>query len=471
MKKIPFIALIVLFLTGYQNGSKGEVLTGDIHDIDCTVSNEQLENDSCVKVEVNVDHIIASDIGNKYGINLNAGVDHDDNRTPGARSLVTAITETGCKRLRYPGGEKTNYFAWTRDHEIPDPTTNFWTSYPLDLAEKTLNFDEFIVLCKETGAIPHINVACNLKYPEIFSSELAAAWVRYANLTKGYGVKYWEIGNEMWHPDKSIEYNTFLAIVKEYSAAMKAVDPTIKVGVSWKDDLQKFITDAGSAIDFITISNYKGWENGYQEYITTDDVDLLFVDKNLRLKTVVSEFNNANWSNTNWDMANVTGKGIINFDIVGQLLKNPKVEYGCFWNTRWYKNKNGHYNENKWDALTNKNELLPILLPFKLWTNFLKDNLLDIKTSKGVIVGYASSDIDTGNVSVFIINKGRESELINMTLNSENTYMCNQIMQFRGEDEMDENPVLEELRISNNILENSQKLPSTSITVFNFVRQ
>ncbi|MGE5527817.1 MAG: hypothetical protein ACM3X6_01565, partial [Patescibacteria group bacterium] len=28
--------------------------------------------------------------------------------------------------------------------------------------------------------------------------DTAAAWVRYANVVKGYGVKYWEIGNEAW---------------------------------------------------------------------------------------------------------------------------------------------------------------------------------------------------------------------------------------------------------------------------------
>lgn len=26
----------------------------------------------------------------------------------------------------------------------------------------------------------------------------AAAWVHYANVTKGYGVTYWEIGNEVY---------------------------------------------------------------------------------------------------------------------------------------------------------------------------------------------------------------------------------------------------------------------------------
>ncbi len=28
------------------------------------------------------------------------------------------------------------------------------------------------------------------------TAEEAAGWVRYANVTKGYGIKYWEIGNE-----------------------------------------------------------------------------------------------------------------------------------------------------------------------------------------------------------------------------------------------------------------------------------
>ena len=26
----------------------------------------------------------------------------------------------------------------------------------------------------------------------------AAAWVKYANVTKNYGVKYWEVGNEVY---------------------------------------------------------------------------------------------------------------------------------------------------------------------------------------------------------------------------------------------------------------------------------
>src|SRR5436190_1896173 len=68
-----------------------------------------------------------------------------------------------------------------------------------------------------------------------------AAWVRYANVTKGYGAKYWEIGNEIYgnghygadweadsHPAKTpVEYaNNVVA----YADAMKAVDPSVKIG-------------------------------------------------------------------------------------------------------------------------------------------------------------------------------------------------------------------------------------------------
>ena len=67
---------------------------------------------------------IARGVNSKYGINVNAGVDHDVNRAEGAQSLAEAIGETGSKYLRYPGGEKSNYFVWTEDPMNPDPTTN-----------------------------------------------------------------------------------------------------------------------------------------------------------------------------------------------------------------------------------------------------------------------------------------------------------------------------------------------------------
>jgi alpha-L-arabinofuranosidase len=61
--------------------------------------------------------------------------------------------------------------------------------------------------------------------------------VQYANITKGYGVKYWEIGNEIYgngyygadweadnHPSKSPA--AYAQNVVQYASAMKTIDPT-----------------------------------------------------------------------------------------------------------------------------------------------------------------------------------------------------------------------------------------------------
>lgn len=71
--------------------------------------------------------------------------------------------------------------------------------------------------------------------------------VRYANLTKGYGIKFWEIGNEQGgcgskvdlHPDPTCANGhvgdnglfTYPTYEPAFYDAMKAVDPTIKIAV------------------------------------------------------------------------------------------------------------------------------------------------------------------------------------------------------------------------------------------------
>src|SRR5256885_557054 len=53
------------------------------------------------------------------------------------------------------------------------------------------HFDSFVGTVKKIGAQPILIANYGTGTPEE-----AAGWVRYANVTKGYGAKYWEIGNE-----------------------------------------------------------------------------------------------------------------------------------------------------------------------------------------------------------------------------------------------------------------------------------
>jgi hypothetical protein len=93
-------------------------------------------------------------------------------------------------------------------------------------------FDDFMATVNAVGGSAMITVNYGTG-----SAEEAAEWVEYANVVKGYGVRYWEIGNECygnWERDDHASPHdpyTYAVEAAAYIAAMKAVDPTIEIGV------------------------------------------------------------------------------------------------------------------------------------------------------------------------------------------------------------------------------------------------
>jgi hypothetical protein len=83
------------------------------------------------------------------------------------------------------------------------------------------NLDQYIALSRQFGAEPYVHV--RLKNG---SAAKAASWVQYLNIDKGYGVKFWSIGNE---PNLFDDYDTamFNQQWREWAVAMKAIDPSI----------------------------------------------------------------------------------------------------------------------------------------------------------------------------------------------------------------------------------------------------
>jgi alpha-L-arabinofuranosidase len=60
----------------------------------------------------------------------------------------------------------------------------------------------------------------------------AAAWVRYANQVRGYGIKYWEVGNEVggdWEAGGPLNVDDYARRYIKFYEAMKAADPTITI--------------------------------------------------------------------------------------------------------------------------------------------------------------------------------------------------------------------------------------------------
>lgn len=62
--------------------------------------------------------------------------------------------------------------------------------------------------------------------------QMAAAWVKYANKVKNYGIKYWEIGNEnggQWEVGGPMNVYDYARRYIKFYEAMKAADPSITI--------------------------------------------------------------------------------------------------------------------------------------------------------------------------------------------------------------------------------------------------
>ena len=134
---------------------------------------------------------------------------------------VLDLQDMQTRFLRYPGGSSSDDYHWQ---------TN--TAAIEGGGAGVTNFDTFAASALAIGA----QVVITANYGTGTPQE-AAAWVTYSNVTKGYGFKYWEIGNECygtWEDDtQTAPHDPVMYATRavQYIQAMKAADPTIKIGV------------------------------------------------------------------------------------------------------------------------------------------------------------------------------------------------------------------------------------------------
>jgi hypothetical protein len=181
------------------------------------------------------------------------------------------LTTVGTRVLRFPGGSTADDYNWQTDSIVTGQG---------GYANPANTFEAFMGVVQSIGAAPVItvNYGSNTSGNGGGTPALAASWVQYANVTKGYGVEYWEIGNEVygngeygaaWETDLHGAHDpgTYGANVALFSAAMKAVDPAIKVGVVlaapgyWPDGEApnwntNVLAQCGTAIDFVIVHWY-----------------------------------------------------------------------------------------------------------------------------------------------------------------------------------------------------------------------
>ncbi|MFI5587345.1 cellulose binding domain-containing protein [Amycolatopsis sp. NPDC051758] len=201
----------------------------------------------------------------------------------GTDEVADLLGGAGVRTMRYPGGSYGDIYHW-KDNTAPGGYVAPGT-----------DFDTFMGGVRRAGAQPIVIANYGTGTPAE-----AADWVRYANVTKGYGVRYWEIGNELYgnghyganweadnHADKSPA--AYAAGVVAYADAMKAADPTVKIGAvlttpaNWPDGIvgagdtatwnQTVLSIAGPHVDFVVLHWYPSGSTATEALTKTEQVD------------------------------------------------------------------------------------------------------------------------------------------------------------------------------------------------------
>lgn len=223
---------------------------------------------------------------------------------------VAAVREMKPGIIRW-GGSVIQSYNW-RDgigpwqNRVPFPNRPWGRIDP-----NLVGIDEFIAFCRATEAEPLLCVRWTGQTPADAAalveycngpatSPLGALRARYGH-PRPYGVKYWQIGNEVSGP-------TYDDSFADFARAMRAVDPGIRILASYvSEDLLK---NAADWIDFVSPHHYAcadlaGTEAEIQRY-----ADLLkrFAPRQ-RIKLAVTEWNTTagGWSEGRralWTLAN-----------------------------------------------------------------------------------------------------------------------------------------------------------------------
>ncbi len=469
-------------------------------------------------ITVNTKQIIQPVKPQVLGINTNYLTDNAAVRNTG-QGYTGAMRDLGVKSLRYPEGELADSYLWSvAPFTQPAPTLartgpNEWPSNDprwvqdyTQFSKAPMNFDEFMSYSKELGATPTLVVAFDSMYKPATAGgqapskqlllDTAVAWVRYANITKGYGVKYWEIGNESYMN----AYNGG-ATAKDYAndlvlfaRAMKQVDPSIQIGANGPDGAetrgeldskdiwwQTVLQIAAPQIDFLAVHSYPAWEWGSYDYYRTHTPVLTSAADSAaaalvrwapqhaqRIRIGVTEMNSADWSKGGWssDNNNSIGHALVLFEMVGAYLQHPKVDHAQIWNTRWI-NQN---TPDLWNTLDANNGLLASGKALAIWGQFLQTAMVQ-SSSSPMVRTFASVDPATEKLSVFLINKDTGTQRTTVNLANYPATASAAMWRLQGNGPEDQAPTwgkVADMTVSDGTL--SLTLEPVSITVITFNR-
>jgi hypothetical protein len=339
------------------------------------------------------------------------GANHGPWADLGVGNLDSA-KESGITFLRWPGG------SWGDHNNVTTMQVNNYMGVSRNII----------------GAEPSITVRLLGGTPE-----QAAQLVQFVNKDKGYGVKYWAIGNE---PDLFIQEDPtwtpefYAKRWREFALVMKAVDPTIKF---YGPDISNFVGDQGIYDPLeLLYANGKKLDFTKLDYLTEflkvngDLVDVVTVHRYpfpLHSNDGPPTWEQLRDNTAQWDriipnlrriIKETTGKdypvGVMEFNSHTSNAAGSKTSPDSFYNALWLSDVLGRMirhqpdmlaywllkNSNAGHGLMDSFNVRPTYYVYQLYKQF-GDRLLDANSDIPYVSVFASKR-DDGSVAVILVN-------------------------------------------------------------------
>lgn len=403
-----------------------------------------------VGVKISPDVVLKNRPVSPFGINVNYLRDEDRIWPEATRTVEEALKDMKVRWVRYPGGNKSDYYRFAKPpYREVDPVIygNYQRFYKDDL----LDFDEFIQLCSNLGAIPWVVVPFEYtsdNQPDEDLLEHAVAWVRYANQQNGYNVKHWEIGNENWHPRHGMKNPELTERAIEIAKAMKAVDSNIIIASSGID------FDIPGAKEFIDLPSCSGYyypfeEHTFEDHYLNRDEPLLsnpyvrLMESDIDKDIAIVEWNYTYFKKRDVPDKNDMAVAIGNVDAAAQVyILGERLYNHIYWTTRWMEMEDTEIYGSAY-TLDKKNEFTASGRAAWIIGNFFYPQALKVECSDEDLGAYSFHDPKTRRLSLIYLNRSENKKKIEAGLNTAIPIKTARHYQFAGENYKDRNPVWE----------------------------
>ena len=244
----------------------------------------------------------------------------------------------------------------------------------------------------------------------------AAEWVKWANKKMGYNVHMWEIGNELggsWEAGTEMPLGKgqltaeiYTARYNEMAKAMRAMDPTIKIGSC--PFVEEALRDCGDNVDFVSIHTYPG--------STTLSEGQMFADISKSVEREVGPVkkwikqyqpqreNQIEIAYTEWNLAGGMDNGRLFSGLWSSIFLGELAKNGVAMANQWDLFCDLVYDFDKGARYVPKAEYYSLWL----WNNYMGDRLIPAKSSDPTVFTFASRSDDA--VTVMLVNTDLDRE-------------------------------------------------------------